>query len=133
MSLRISGRALLAATFTLCLSTTPAILPAQTYVIRDLGVLSGGSYSSAFGINANGQVAGYSVGTGFSYHAFGATATGKISDPGADLGAFDAPGNESNANGINASGQVAGWSIGSGSMHAFRTTAMGKVSDPGAD
>jgi len=75
-----------------------------TGAMIDLGIL-GGTNSEAYGINARGQVVGYSQPTSGSYHAF-------LWDPGTgamtDLGTLGGP--ESRALGINARGQVVGWS-----------------------
>jgi len=86
---------------------------AATYTITDLGTL-GGATSYAYGINNNGQVAGYSKISGNSDdHAF-------IYDGGkmTDLGSLG--GTTSYAYGINNSGQVVGESkTGSGTWSAF--------------
>jgi probable HAF family extracellular repeat protein len=97
----------------------------------DLGTLPGGTVingdSKGFAINASGQVAGVAFDTANRGHAFRTTATGTLSDPGADLGLGA-------AYAINDSGQVTG-SMGtaSGNAHAYRTTATGKLADPGTD
>jgi uncharacterized repeat protein (TIGR01451 family) len=85
---------------TLCLA--PVGL-AQTYTITDLGTL-GGSFSQGNGINASGQVTGFSYLTGdAAYHAFLYSA-GTM----ADLGTFG--GSYSEGRSINSSGQVTGYS-----------------------
>jgi probable HAF family extracellular repeat protein len=69
------------------------------------------------------------------FHAFRTTATGKVSDPGTDLGTFG--GNSSFSQSINDAGQVTGLSeITPGNTNlyrAFRTTPTGTLADPGAD
>jgi probable HAF family extracellular repeat protein len=116
-------------------NTQRAFRTTATSQLIDLGTLGG--YTEGNGINASGQVTGRS----FVYstlpspiHAFRTTATGLVSDPGADLGTL--PGDTiSTGYGINTSGQVTGMSLlaGSGVSHAVRTTATGRISDPGAD
>ncbi len=103
----------------------------------DLGVLLGYTSSHAWSINASGQVTGDSskydpVANNYPTHAFRASATGLISDPGTDLG--DSGGGFSHGQSINASGQVTGYSLtGTGDAHAFRTSATGLISDLGTD
>jgi probable HAF family extracellular repeat protein len=99
----------------------------------DLGTL-GGFNSSAYGINASGQVVGSADTGGVSiHHAFRTTATGKVNDAGANLGTFPG-GTLSVAYGINASGQTVGYADTASRVdHAFRTSASGKVSDAGTD
>lgn len=86
--------------------------------IHNLGTLGGG-ISEAYGINASGQVVGYTTtpGNGY-YHAFrfdGMPGNGGVMR---DLGTF---GSDTIAYGINASGQVAGGSwTKEGDLHAFR-------------
>jgi probable HAF family extracellular repeat protein len=70
--------------------------------MRDLGVLPGGDYSSAFAINSAGQVAGTSN-TGTTMHAFSWTAATGLTDLGTLAGA-----NSSQAFAINDQGQIAG-------------------------
>jgi probable HAF family extracellular repeat protein len=75
----------------------------QTYTVLDLGALPRGSYSTATGINASGQVVGSSdIGTRDS-HAF-LFSNGTMQDLGT-LG-----GKASRGIAINAAGQVLGWS-----------------------
>jgi probable HAF family extracellular repeat protein len=70
--------------------------------MRDLGVLSGGDYSSAFAINSAGQVAGTSN-TGTTMHAFSWTAATGLTDLGTLAGT-----NASQGFAINDQGQIAG-------------------------
>jgi probable HAF family extracellular repeat protein len=106
----------------------------------DLGVLPGAVVSFGRAINDSGHVVGISTFPGFTEanggtgtaHAFRTTATGLVSDPGADLGTLG--GTVSSAYGINAAGEVVGASKDTaGHLHAFRTTPTGLVSDPGTD
>lgn len=75
-------------------------------VMQDLGTL-GGTHSFGLGVNANGEVVGYShiAGSEDEYHAF--LYSGGVMQ---DLGTFG--GTLSRASGINASGQVVGWAYG---------------------
>jgi probable HAF family extracellular repeat protein len=83
------------------------------YTVTDLGTLSGGNRSEAYGINDSGQVVGWAQVDGAAYHAFlysGGTMQ--------DLGTFG--GASSQAYGINDSGQIVGWAQTSGgAQHAF--------------
>jgi probable HAF family extracellular repeat protein len=87
-------------------------------------------------INTSGQVAGL-IEYANASHAFRTTATGGLTDPGADLGTLSGvPDTSSLAYAINAAGQVTGHSdiaLPSGTIHAYRTTATGTLSDPAAD
>ena len=79
--------------------------------LTDLGTLPGGTFSQAWSINAKGQIAGYSSGTGFSAHAV-LWDRGVISDLGT-LPCGTPPCNfaGSAAEGINVHGQIAGYSF----------------------
>jgi len=98
----------------------------------DLGAFPGGTQSFGQGINDAGQVVGYSEyaaptppnSTGPT-RAFRTTATGRVSDAGADLGTLG--GSQSRGNAINSSGQATGISDTSFSLqqHAFRSSANG--------
>jgi probable HAF family extracellular repeat protein len=102
----------------------PATCTGQNYAITDLGTL-GGSSSIGYGINASGQVTGYSLTTGNIADAFLYTG-GKMIDLETTLGSG------SIGYGINASGQVTGlWNpAGAIGQHAFLYTG-GKVIDLG--
>ena len=84
--------------------------------LTDLGTLSGGTLSGAAGVNAAGQVVGYSNTDGGFIHAF-VSGTGGTSLQ--DLGTLG--GSESRANAINTQGQVVGYSLTSNDFayHAF--------------
>ncbi|MGD9721483.1 MAG: hypothetical protein AB7O59_09760 [Pirellulales bacterium] len=92
------------------------------YHLTDLGALSGG-FSTAYGLNANGQVAGYSRTANGADHAF--LYSGGIMQ---DLGTFG--GTRSRAYGINSSGQVVGDYIVAGLNRAFLYSA-GTMQDLG--
>ena len=84
--------------------TSHAFLWTATGGMQDLGTL-GGSFSQAQGINASGQVVGYSYLAGdTTYHAFLWTASSGMQDLGAPDGA------NSVAMAINSAGQVVGYS-----------------------
>lgn len=87
---------------------------------RDLGLLPGGDWSGAYGINDNGAVAGYgSIGSG-AFRGFVWTPSGDM----AELGTLG--GANSYAMAINSSGAVAGQaSLADGMLHAF--TAIGAM------
>jgi probable HAF family extracellular repeat protein len=99
-----------------------------------MGVFSGGTNSLGTAINDAGQVAGYSAygppspsNTFGPTRAFRTTATGLVSDPGADLGTLG--GRESRAYGINSAGQVVGQSFTTFDLtqHAFRSSPSGAL------
>ena len=85
----------------------PSAFAQVIYSITDLGTLPGGSYSSAYAINSNGQVVGSSDTAAGALHAF-------LYSDGAmvDLGSVIAT--NSIANGINDAGQVVGTCFDSG-------------------
>lgn len=88
--------------------------PGQTYTITDLGVLPGGSYSVANGINKNGEVTGWADTSTGALHAF-LFSNGTMQDLGTLPG-----GKRSGGAGINASAQVTGWAeISDTTAHAF--------------
>jgi probable HAF family extracellular repeat protein len=101
----------------LSLSAAPA--PAAVLTIYNLGTL-GGTESYGGGINASGQVAGSSLTSNFTHHAF--LYTGMPGKGGVihDLGTLG--GTISGGSAINDAGQVAGhsWITGNGAHHAFR-------------
>jgi probable HAF family extracellular repeat protein len=90
---------------------------AEIYSVTDLGVLSGGTLSEGFGVNASGDVAGYTT-VGGSRQAFRWQAGSMSMNPGAGLGTLG--GAESLGNGIDVDGRVAGSAkLPSGAFHAF--------------
>ena len=106
---------------------------AQMYTVTDLGTL-GGSQSLANGINASGQVVGWSYTAGDNFiHAFRTAPNSPINPRSDDLHTL-AGVSESVAYGINDSGQVAGVSFLPGNKveHAFRT-APNKSINPAKD
>ena len=112
----MKAKHLLAAT-ALCAFTLPptsAHAAALSYTVTDLGTL-GGFGSSAYGINASGQVSGVSDVTitgSIIYHAVRWTGTTPT-----DLGSLNG-GTNSQGNCINASGQIAGYFNGNGANAA---------------
>ena len=104
-------------------------LPAlgQNYTVTNLSL--GGSWSSATGMNASGQVAGVAGLPNGHMHAFFWTPAGGM----IDLGTLGGP--DSMANGISNSGQVVGWSHISPNInnapHAFSWTQAGGMVDLG--
>jgi probable HAF family extracellular repeat protein len=119
-------------TVALVLSLSSLFSPAHAdgfWQISDLGALGGGQFQN-FGINAAGQVTGYSqILATSNYHAFRTAPNGAIGDPSADLGTLG--GSQSFGYGINNSGQVTGDSDLTGNLvfHAFRTTTTGTLDD----
>ena len=93
-------------TVALALSNTSA--GAQTYTVTDLGTLSGDT--TAYAINASGQVAGYSIAPSGAPHAFIWTPTAPNGTIGAirDLG-LPSGDTRAVAFSINDKGQAAGW------------------------
>src|SRR5262245_38617958 len=77
-----------------CLVVAFAIAPTAAraqviYTITDLGTIPAGSQppgSVGYGINSSGQVSGATRGNVGLNHAFRTTPTGRVTDPGADLG-----------------------------------------------
>ena len=83
---------------------------AQLYIVTDLGILPGGTYSSAAALNSTGQVVGTAdIDTG-KLRAFLWTKTGGMQDLGTLPGGSDEPLFSSGATGINDSAHVSGWS-----------------------
>ncbi len=80
---------------------------AQSYTVTDLGVLGGGYYSGAAGLNDFGTVVGYSSIGGGKYHAF----VWSSGEGMRDLGVYAGDTN-SEANGINNDGDIVGTSLG---------------------
>ncbi len=104
---------------------------APVYVVADLGVLPGGSYSRANAINDRGQVVGaadtpLSAGRLGYEDAFRTSATGTLATPGADLGTLG--GAASVALASSARSQVVGISDTCvGPDHGFRTAPGGAI------
>lgn len=80
---------------------------AQSYTITDLGVLAGGSYTEAAGLNQHGAVVGAANSVNSATHAFLWTSAGGLRD----IGTLGGPDADSAANGINNSNQVVGYSF----------------------
>ena len=118
----------------LVMSCLASVLPLTAafadWTITDLGVLPGGTYSSATGINDSGQVVGYGDTTDSpNGRAFLYDATGMH-----DLGVLSG-GSASSATGINHSGQVVGYSNIPGDdpslAHAFLYSSGAGMTDLG--
>jgi probable HAF family extracellular repeat protein len=89
-------------------------------VYQDLGVLPGGNWSSAYGINNSGTVVGYGSLASGNFGAFVWTSQSGMQQ----LGTFGGP--NSYATGLNNNGEVIGYaSLSSGYEHAF--SAVGAV------
>lgn len=94
-------------------------------------------YSVATGINASGQVVGYSTTSTGEVHGFRTAANQPINPATDDLGSLGGSPDSHNilteASGINDSGQVVGWSYSaSGAKTAFRTAANSAI-NPATD
>ena len=95
-------------------------------VSTDLGSLSGGGWTAAYGINDSGMVAGYGDIGGSTFRAFVGSAKTGLTQLGT-LGGWD-----SWATGINNKGQVIGHAeVASGYSHAFVTGAANSLMDLG--
>jgi probable HAF family extracellular repeat protein len=104
-----------------------ALVQVKTYTPTDLGTL-GGRYSQAEGINARGQVVGFSATAAGHNHAF-LWENGHMTDLGT-LG-----GTESAAHGINAAGEIIGSSTnvgGGGRAFLWRNGVMHDLGSLGA-
>jgi probable HAF family extracellular repeat protein len=79
-----SGRLLLAGIITagLALGTAGPVMAQASYVVQDLGVLPGDSSSIAWGINANGEVVGWSMGSNGTRAFLYTNAAGMVALPG---------------------------------------------------
>ena len=83
--------------------------------LKDLGLLSGGTFSYGTGVNANGQVSGYADIGSSTYHAFlSGPKGGALKDLGILPGGFTSYGT-----GVNGRGQVTGYGTAYGATHAF--------------
>ena len=115
----------LLAVFVALAAMTPQALAAALYSVTDLGDLPGGNNeSSAYGVNDNGQVVGYSGAT-TGQRAF-RWSSGSMQDIGDLSGGNDF----SFAYGINNNGQVVGWSKADTGDRAFLWSS-GSMSDLG--
>ena len=91
--------------------------------IQDLGLIPGGTYSIAFGINDSSVVVGYGNLSNNAAHAMVWTSTGGMQD----LNSLIPAGSGwvlINANAINNVGQITGYGTKGGSNHAFLLTPV---------
>ena len=110
------------------LAAAATSIHAQAQSMTDLGTLSGGSESYAFGVSADGSVVvGYSNTTALSDRAFRWTRAGGMTDLGVLSG-----GSESFAKGVSADGAVVvGYGDSTAGERAFRWTSAGGMTDLG--
>lgn len=92
--------------------------------MTDIGILSGSTYCTAYGINSAEQVVGASTDTQYNDRAF-------IWSPGAGMRALGTLGGSNVAYDINDTGQVVGFLGSTGSEHAFIWTAASGMQDLG--
>jgi probable HAF family extracellular repeat protein len=91
-------------------------------IMRDLGLLPGGSWSSGYSVNSAGQVAGYGDIASGAFRAFSWTSAGGMTQLGTLGGA------NSYAMDVNDLGQIAGHAqTANGFLHAFVTSPSGMV------
>jgi probable HAF family extracellular repeat protein len=98
-----------------------AVLWNSSNTIQDLGVISGGTYSIAFGVNDSSVVVGYGNLSNNAAHAMVWTSAGGMKDLNSLI-----PANSGwvliNANAINNVGQITGYGTKGGRNHAFILT-----------